>query len=169
MATITFNDQANAEDGEVRFVFGATDFTLKPGESYETEDPYVIREAINHTYLHVEIPEDATAKGEMDNIRQTIAESKDPTVNAHVDHLSPVADEAVVKEAQANADRDRAIAAGKDPDQVTETTDTTPAGTQSQTRPDPSGNTDKQSQPAETQPPAPVTPAATSTTQETHE
>lgn len=160
MATITFNDQGNAVDGEVRFVFGATNFTLKPGESYETEDPLVIREAVNHTYLHVEVPEDETAQAEIAAVSKSITESTDPNVNLHADHLSPVADPAVVEAAQKQAEHDRLVAAGKDPNAAPEAEES-PAGVQDQ--------------PADDAPPAPTAPSNAETqspdtsTQETHE
>ena len=53
MATITANEYAPAEDATYDFA-NLDDFTLAPGGSIETDDPELVKAALEHPWLDVE-------------------------------------------------------------------------------------------------------------------
>lgn len=66
MATISFSDSAPTDvKDSVRFVFAATNFELKPGDTAEVDDEAVIAGAQEHPWLKVEVkPEEAEKPAE---------------------------------------------------------------------------------------------------------
>jgi hypothetical protein len=103
MAKVSLNDLANGVQGKIHFSFGASEFDLGAGDSFETTDPDALIGASSHPLLDVAAETVDYTEWSKEEAER-VASSRDPHVNPHADHLTATPDEEAVRAAKERAD-----------------------------------------------------------------